>query len=246
VVEDYERLRPDYPAALVDDVLAYAGPTTRRALEVGAGTGKATRAFAARGLHTTAIEPDPAMAAELRRRCEPANTVVVESSFEDYRPSRQFDLLFSAQAWHWVDPDVRWERAASALADLGTIALFWNVDRVADPELRGSIVQLYQHYSSELVPDGEPVAEAAMMREWPAAELTALPTFDDAQAGVYRWDRVLSRPDYLRNIATHSQHRIMEPARRQALFEELERLLPETVAIAIDTVLYLARRTGSG
>ncbi|WP_460492072.1 hypothetical protein [Dactylosporangium cerinum] len=48
VADDYERFRPDYPPALIDDVLAYAGLDGAAALEVGAGTGKATVAFAER------------------------------------------------------------------------------------------------------------------------------------------------------------------------------------------------------
>ena len=61
VAESYERFRPDYPAELADLVLAYAGRPVRTALEIGAGTGKATRLFADRGVTLTATEPDPAM-----------------------------------------------------------------------------------------------------------------------------------------------------------------------------------------
>ena len=61
----YDHARPSYPSALVDDVLDYAGAVaaaTVRALEVGAGTGKATALFAARGLNVLAIEPSAEMA----------------------------------------------------------------------------------------------------------------------------------------------------------------------------------------
>ncbi len=108
VADEYDRVRPSYPAALVDDVLAYAQLDGGPAIDVGAGTGKATLSFAERGLTITAVEPDEAMAAVLARRVAayPPVTVVV-SAFEDYAPDRTFGLLFSAQAWHWVDPAVR-------------------------------------------------------------------------------------------------------------------------------------------
>jgi len=43
IVLEYDRVRPDYPAALFEDALMYAGPGQgMKALEIGAGTGKAT------------------------------------------------------------------------------------------------------------------------------------------------------------------------------------------------------------
>ena len=56
MAEAYERFRPGYPTELVDLVLAYGGRPVRTALEIGAGTGKATRVFADRGLLVTATE----------------------------------------------------------------------------------------------------------------------------------------------------------------------------------------------
>lgn len=63
VAEAYERFRPGYPAELFDLVTAYAGRPLRTALEIGAGTGKATRVLAGRGIAVTATDPDQAMRA---------------------------------------------------------------------------------------------------------------------------------------------------------------------------------------
>src|SRR6266487_2050591 len=72
MAEAYERFRPGYPVELVDVVMRNAGQPVRTALEIGAGTGKATRLFAQRGLTVTATEPDGDMLAELRKHV-PAN-----------------------------------------------------------------------------------------------------------------------------------------------------------------------------
>ena len=82
VAAAYERFRLGYPDQLVDSVVAYSGRPVRTALEIGAGTGKATRVFAARGIAVTATEPDRAMLAELRKRV-PATVITVPASFED-------------------------------------------------------------------------------------------------------------------------------------------------------------------
>jgi 16S rRNA A1518/A1519 N6-dimethyltransferase RsmA/KsgA/DIM1 with predicted DNA glycosylase/AP lyase activity len=78
VAAAYERFRPGYPDEVVDEVLAYAGGSIRTALEIGAGTGKATRVFAARGIAVTASDPDADMLAELRRHV-PAEVEVVQA-----------------------------------------------------------------------------------------------------------------------------------------------------------------------
>lgn len=82
----YEKARAGYPEALVDDVLGFAGSETDHgALEVGAGTGKATVAFAAKGVEIVALEPHRAMNAVARRNCERFPRVRVEvTTFEDW------------------------------------------------------------------------------------------------------------------------------------------------------------------
>ncbi len=87
----YERVRPSYPEALVDDVVELSGiDRGGRALEVGAGTGKATRLFAARGVQILAIDPSSQMAAVARRECAGYEGVTVEEhEFEDFRRRRR-------------------------------------------------------------------------------------------------------------------------------------------------------------
>ncbi len=100
----YEATRPGYPAALVDDVtaLAHLRPGAR-VLEVGSGTGQATRPFAARGLSVTAVEAGPALAAATRAHV-PAAEVIVGRFEEVPLPAHAFALVYSATAWHWIEP----------------------------------------------------------------------------------------------------------------------------------------------
>jgi SAM-dependent methyltransferase len=143
VAELYDRSRPSYPAGLVDEVLEFAGAGTGdRALEIGAGTGKATVLFAERGLHVVGLEPSAEMAAIARRNCAPhANVRIEEAEFERWEPNgRRFELVFSAQAWHWVAPDVRYVHAGAALKPGGALAVFWNVTDWARTPLRAALL----------------------------------------------------------------------------------------------------------
>ncbi|MER6590830.1 class I SAM-dependent methyltransferase [Micromonospora purpureochromogenes] len=80
---------------LFDMVMTYAGQPVRTALEIGAGTGKATRLFAERGLTVTATEPDGAMLAELRKHVA-ASVRTVQAAFEDLRPGERYGLVYAA------------------------------------------------------------------------------------------------------------------------------------------------------
>ncbi|MFF1409899.1 class I SAM-dependent methyltransferase [Streptomyces sp. NPDC058289] len=120
--EAYERFRPGYPVELFDLVREYAGGPVRSALEIGAGTGKATRLFAAQGIAVTATDPDGAMLAELRRHV-PASVRTVRASLEDLRAGRRrYGLVYAVAALHWTDPEGRWARVASLLEPAGVFA----------------------------------------------------------------------------------------------------------------------------
>src|SRR6266516_5707601 len=84
VAEEYHEVRAGYPAELVDAVFDYLGGTPARIVEIGAGTGKATAAFHPRAVPLTCLEPDPAMAAVLRRSYP--DVQVQTCGFEDWVP----------------------------------------------------------------------------------------------------------------------------------------------------------------
>jgi SAM-dependent methyltransferase len=242
--EEYDLVRPGYPAALVDAVLAHCGGPGVTALEAGAGTGKATRLFAARGLRIAAVEPDPAMAGILAASCTgyPGVSVVVRG-FEGYRPAEPCGLLFSAQAWHWMDPAVRWEHAAAVLAAGGSLALFWNFDRIIDRAVQAEVTQAHRELTPHIRWDTTPLPGDGLLDRWPATEIAGLPEFTGQQARLYRWERVLSRRQYVQYLATHSAYLILDPALRDELFARIASVLPARIPLAEDTVLYLARRT---
>ena len=121
----YDRSRPRYPVALIEDVLDGCDMPAR-VLDVGCGTGRAAFLFMERDCIVVGVEPDARMAALARSH----GVTVDVCTFEAWEPAdRHFDVVISAQAWHWIDPAVGASKAAAALGPGGRLALFWNAVR---------------------------------------------------------------------------------------------------------------------
>ena len=126
VAEEYDRHRPAYPDALIDQACEVGGlGPGATVLEIGCGTGQLTRSLLTRGLRVTAVEPGERLIARARDQLGNAGEVeFVNRRLEEASlPHAHFAAAFSASAIHWVDPDVSWRKAADALVDGGTLAL---------------------------------------------------------------------------------------------------------------------------
>jgi SAM-dependent methyltransferase len=239
--EAYERFRPGYPDELVDRVLAYAGRPVRTALEIGAGTGKATRAFAARGIAVTATEPDAAMLRELRRHVPPG-VVAVRAAFEDLALTRAHDLVFAAASLHWTDPAERWSRMAALVEPGGVFASCGGPFRLADPAVDAAVRSARAPFLQDddvPSPDGTP-AEAAM--QWPGTELERCAWFTDVEQSVVERRLTLTAADYTGYLSTVSAYLQLDGRAREEVFARILRVLPEQVTVDADITLHLARR----
>ncbi len=244
VAEAYERIRPGYPAELFDDVLSYAEADQSRGricrvLDAGAGTGRATAELVARGLAVHAVEHDPAMAAVLAARLPSVQVSV--GGFETSPQDGPYDLLVSAQAWHWIDPHLRWSRAVSCLRPGGTLALFWNHDLASDATQRVLLQAAHDRWTPGIRVDDTDLP-ADLLAEWPGPYLAKHPDFTDVQALRYGWQRSLSGEDYVELLSTMSAYNMRPAEARDALFLEVLEIVGDKIVLDMETVLYLARR----
>lgn len=258
VAELYDRARPSYPPELVDDVLAFAGVAAGDpALEVGAGTGKATVLFASRGLRIVALEPSAEMASVARSNLAGYENVSIEQvGFEGWRPQATFKLLLSAQAWHWVSRDVRYTRARAILADGGALAVFWNRPRWDANPLRAELAETYRRSAPALGADTvgpgpmDPGARpAAWWEDW-SRDLQGAPGFEPPEHRSYAWSQQYTSDEYVTLLQTHSDHIVLPDEQRHALFGAVARMIERhggAFTLEYETALWLARAAvGSG
>jgi SAM-dependent methyltransferase len=241
VAEAYERFRPGYPVAFADMVMTYAGWPVRTALEIGAGTGKATRLFAQRGITVTATEPDGAMLAELRKHV-PANVKAVQAAFEDLRPGESYGLVYAAAALHWTKRQDRWSRMAGLLEPGGVFASFGGPARLADPAVEEAVRAARAPFleSDEVAsPDGTPPGHDM---QWPGTELQRSEWFADVQQSVIVRRLTMSNRDYIGHLSTISAYLDLPASQQEQVYSQILQVLPETVEIAADITVHLARR----
>lgn len=180
------------------------------------------------GFPITAVELGVAPAAEARRRlAEFSGVSVVTSAFEDWEPpaGARFDLVYlvyAATAWKWVDPEVKYAKAAELLAPGGHVAV-WNAEHAFpagfDPFF-GEIREVLEEIGG-----GGPWPPPEDVPDPVAAEFEASARFTVVAPRRYVWALRYTADEYIALLKTFSGHLAMEPARNERLFREVRRLL---------------------
>jgi len=249
VVENYDRIRPGYPGELFEDVLEYSenkhsehksfehnsseckypGAEKKKALEIGAGTGKATAPFLNAGYDVTAVEIGANMVAFLLEKFkENQHFHVIQSAFEDASLEENcYDLIYAASAFHWVDAEIGCPKAFRLLKSGGVFALFrYNaLPAYGEPLYREIQVAYEKHYYSHYQTNERPVNKSSE-EYWKPSELFRAFRFEDmGKSGfqdifmkLYDGAITYSTDEYIMFLDTMSDHRSLPEGNRAALF----------------------------
>jgi len=226
----YQGARPDYPAELFSDLVAITGiEPCAHLLEVGCGPGKATLPLARMGFRITAIELGDALATEARHHLAGFTGVsVITSGFERWKPPADaaFDLVYAATAWKWVDPDVKYAKAAALLARDGHLAV-WDAGHAFPEDFDPFFTEIQHVYDDIGEGDGSPWPPPlpAEQPDTTAAEFEASGHFAVAATRRYVWALRYTADEYIALLNTFSGHIAMEPGKRAHLYHEIRRRL---------------------
>jgi len=149
VAELYDRVRPGYPDDLLDELAAVL-PRSPVVVEVGPGTGQATKGLVARGARVTAVELGAHLAAVLARNLPTVDVVIGPFENVDLAPG-SFDAVVAASSYHWVPPEARMTRPAALLRPGGHLALI-ALNQVASPADRGFFDEVHHVFSRHGLP----------------------------------------------------------------------------------------------
>lgn len=235
LAEQYDQLRPGYPDALYADLLALRPGDV---LDVGCGTGKASVPLPQAGVRVLGVEIDERMADVARSH----GLAVEVAAFEQWDAAgRTFDLVLSAQAWHWVDPARGARAAAAVLRPGGRVALVWNLGS-HPPDLKERLDAIYAEHMP--APDDSVLRGGRRSLDDDRKALAAA-GLAAQEVRSYPWRQDYTRDEWIALLRTHSDHATLPDDTRERLLERVAAVIDEaggTMPLDYETRLLLAAR----
>ncbi len=259
IVMNYDKVRWGYPDELYMDIIRYSGPEKgKKALEIGAGTGKATVRFLNLGYDVTAVEMGVNMTEFLLDRFKGyTNFNVVTATFEDASLEETgYDLIYAASAFHWVDAEIGCPKVYRLLKKGGTFALFRNNPVPADgEELYEEIQTIYDKYYYNFYTSRKRPVRKSGEDFWKPSEIYKSFRFEDIERygfrevmmKLYDASQTYSADEYIALLDTYSDHRGLPDDNRTALYAGIrEAIIKHGGKHKVDYVfqLYMGRRPG--
>lgn len=145
----YDTFRPSYPREIIERIINITEINSKsKILEIGAGSGKATELFAPYNFHIHCIDPGENLVRNGRIKFKEFNNISFQvARFEELDLSpEQYDVIFSAQAFHWIPQPAGYEKCADALKNEGYLALFWNMYITYNNDLDNELLEISKKY----------------------------------------------------------------------------------------------------
>lgn len=220
--ELYDRARPGYPPALLDDLDRLL--PGKRLLEIGSGTGQATRVLAERGYAVTCVELGASMAEVARDRLAPFPSVeIVVADFDTWAGTPgSFDGVLAFTSFHWLDPATRFPRIAALLRPSGVLGVV-GTHHVLPPGGDDFFVDVQEDYVA-VVPEDAASHEGGPPPPEAIGELAFdEQLFEPVAHHRYLWELDYTADEYIAVLSTYSGHIALPEEQRERLFARIRR-----------------------
>jgi ubiquinone/menaquinone biosynthesis C-methylase UbiE len=246
VAVEYDNFRPSYPKELFEDVIRFSDiKKNAKILEIGCGTGQATKGFIDEGFNNiTCIELGDQLANIARKKFEhEKNLKVYNSSFEEWEgQASYFDLAISATAFHFIEPQIGYRKVANLLKENGTTAFFWTIHVASYEGVFNEIRNAYYKYAPKLNDANLPTPEEEIEKRINIMKSTEI--LKEVEVKRYLWKDTYTGEEYVALLNTHSKHRLLPDEDREILFSEIKQSIDNhggTIEKQQMVVLYLAK-----
>lgn len=250
IADAYDDIRPGYPDDAFEVIIKEANilPDSHL-LEIGCGTGKATQKFIDRKYTVLCVEASESIGAAAQKKFSGASNFKIEiSRFEDWDLIKKgFNLIFSAQAFHWVRGAIRYELASKVLKQGGFLAIINNF-RV---DLNGGLQTKIDKVLEEYFPQVTGIMSFSDRTEKRISDLTseiaASDCFNAPVVFQYPWEERFSIEQYQRFLSVYSEVGILEMEKKKEIFSAVASVIEGNggrVVVPYKTVVHLTQVKG--
>ena len=230
-VQNYDRFRPTYADELFDEAIRFSSlDISKRALEIGIGTGQATLPFLKTGCKVTAIEIGDKLAQFSREKFAKFKSFeVINQDFESVQlDENAYDLIYSASAFHWIPQETGLPKVYRLLKSGGVFAWF-SIQPTPSQEhfhIHEALQKVYDEYSrffGEHKPQLDPQIRQKQVEKKRMERFNALRqyAFVDVNDELYCGSRTFNAKDYTTLISTFSDHKAMPDESRIPFLKEI-------------------------
>ena len=227
VADTYEKLRPGYVDELYQDIFEYKTINKQsRVVEIGIGGGQATLPILKTGCKLTAVDYGEKFCEICRDKFkEYSNFSAVSGKFEDIDMGNEYDLIYSASAFHWIPEEIGYKKVYNILKNGGIFARFANhpFRDKEKPELTAEMDRIYaEYYYKYHNKEPKPPIEYTEQQAHDRALIAEKYGFTDIQYKLFYRTRTFTANEYIALLGTYSDHIAIEETIRTEFFSKIE------------------------
>lgn len=243
---DYDKSRPTYIKEIYEDIFHYKPINSDSyVLEIGLGTGKASRPILDTQCHFIGIEPGEQLSDLARKRYQAyANFSLFNQTLQEFVGyDKSFDLIYAATAFHWIPEEYGYNRVFNLLKHGGAFARF--AYHAGVDKGREAMTEEIQEIYSKYLQLKERPKEYGMEDAKKIAEIACQYGFSDTTYRLYSVTKDFTADEYMALLRTYPNHMKVGELDRKMLFEGIHSAINNhggiiTVYYAMD--LELARK----
>ena len=128
----------------------------------------------------------------------------------------EFDLVISAQAFHWISKNIGYDKSALALKQAGTIALFWNTCA----GFQGQVALVVEKIYREIVPGlDNPLSRTQDTILEQIDDINQSKRFGPVNVELFPWTQTYQTREYIGLLNTFSDHLRLSEHTQKRLFK---------------------------